>query len=80
VNRRFKFQKRRQLCISDFQFAKVVQSIDETNCPFQFHKRRQLFIRVQRNAFRRRGVRQQSRSSALHDPKLRRSPTPTGFA
>ena len=30
----------------DFQLAKFAQSIAETNRPFQFQKRRQLFIRV----------------------------------
>jgi hypothetical protein len=44
ANRQFQFQKRRQLFISDFQFAKLVQSMVDTNCPFQFQKRSQLFI------------------------------------
>src|SRR5882724_8036148 len=43
---------------------------------FQFQKRRQLFIRTaQRNAFRRRDGRQQSRSFVLQHPKLRPSPS-----
>src|SRR6266536_5767348 len=35
---------------------------------------------AQRNAFRHRGARLQQRSFARENPRLRRSPTPTGFA
>ena len=45
------------------------------NCRFQFEKRRQLFIRTHnKNVFRRRDARRQSRSFALRNPTLRGSP------
>ena len=40
----------------------------------QFQRRGQLFIRAQRNAFRRRDASQQSRSFARQNQSLRRSP------
>ena len=43
---------------------------------FEFHKRSQLFVSAaQRNAFRRRGVRQQSRLFAIRNQWLRPSPS-----
>ena len=42
-----------------------IRNEEPTNRRFEFQKRGQQFIRVQRNAFHRRDVRQQSRSFAL---------------
>jgi hypothetical protein len=48
---------------------------------FKFKKRSQLFVRtVQRNAFRRRDARLQSRLFVARNPKLPPCPTPAGFA
>jgi hypothetical protein len=48
--------------------------------PLKFQKRRQLYVpRARQTAFRRRDARRQSRLFARRNPRLRRSPTPSGF-